>query len=294
MQRPRTHFKEVRFHNPRLTRVGVDVIDLDELRGRAGAALASPERPVFYMLLLVHRGEGRHMVDFVEHRIKAGDVLFVRPGQVQHWRLHKSLNADVVLASPEALAPFVARADVGDMKVLGLDEWPATLRPREDSFLQARAAVATLRADTRGFDGSALEASLIWHQLLALFLRLAKSRATRSHLATTTESEVHRLFLRELDKNLDRRTTVRAVASKLGYSESTLTRACLAVSERTPKQLLDDRVVLEAKRLLVHSSATVGQIADALGFSEPTNFVKFFRRVARVSPIEFRMRNLPS
>jgi AraC-like DNA-binding protein len=45
---------------------------------------------------------------------------------------------------------------------------------------------------------------------------------------------------------------------------------------------------LEAKRLLVHTSLPVSVIANRLGFDEPTNFVKFFRREVQKSPGEFR------
>ena len=77
-------------------------------------------------------------------------------------------------------------------------------------------------------------------------------------------------------------------ARRLGYSESTLSRACVAAVGHTAKRAIDLRLVLEAKRLLVHSQATVVQISHQLGFSEPTNFVKFFRRLAGRTPQQFR------
>jgi AraC-like DNA-binding protein len=51
-------------------------------------------------------------------------------------------------------------------------------------------------------------------------------------------------------------------------------------------------VLLEAKRLLAHSTASVAAVAHQLGFSEATNFVKFFRRNAGVTPKAFRQRML--
>jgi AraC-like DNA-binding protein len=79
-------------------------------------------------------------------------------------------------------------------------------------------------------------------------------------------------------------------AKRLGYSESTLSRACVAATGYTAKQAIDLRVALEARRMLVHSDATVAQIGHRLGFSEPTNFVKFFRRTCGVTPLDFRSR----
>ncbi|MDB6106331.1 MAG: helix-turn-helix domain protein [Gammaproteobacteria bacterium] len=52
--------------------------------------------------------------------------------------------------------------------------------------------------------------------------------------------------------------------------------------------MIDRRVVLEAQRLLVHSGATSSAIGEELGFSESTNFVKFFKRQVGMTPEAFR------
>ena len=291
MRRREAQVKEIRFHNPRLARVGVDVLNLDELRERAGVGLATPERPNFYMVLLVHAGRGSHMVDFVEYPLERGAVLLVRPGQVQQWHLHKGLHAELVLVSPEALAPFIDRADA-DMKMLSLDDWPPMLRPQANTFAQARSAVATLRADTRDFAGTAMESALTGMNCWPCSCAWPESALLAPGRSGPRTAEIHRLFLRETEKSLGRRVSVRELARRLGYSESTLTRSCLAVAGHTPKELMDQWIVLEAKRLLVHSQATVGQVSHMLGFSEPTNFVKFFRRFGEVSPSEFRASHL--
>jgi len=56
----------------------------------------------------------------------------------------------------------------------------------------------------------------------------------------------------------------------------------------TAKEVIDQRVVLEAKRLLVHSNATSAQIGYQLGFPEPSNFVKFFRRMTGTTPLVYK------
>lgn len=279
--------REVRFDNPRLSKVGVDVVSLEQLRRRMGGALDLAERPDFYLLLFVERGGGRHMVDFVEHPLKRGHVLFVRPGQVQQWRMEGTLGGELVLVSPEALAPFIARAEA-DMQLLALDEWPATFVPRQPVFSRALADVRRLRADIARFQGGALQAAIIWHELLASLLRLMEDHSAAGKRLPRQESKVHRIFMRELEKHIHMRISVRELARRIGYSESTLSRACLETTGSTAKEAVDQRVALEAKRLLVHSQATVVRISHQLGFSEPTNFVKFFRRMAGVSPLAFR------
>lgn len=66
-----------------------------------------------------------------------------------------------------------------------------------------------------------------------------------------------------------------ALCRALGYAEKTLTRACVQWSGKTAKVLVDQRVVLEAKRSLAHGNDAIATIAHRLGFSEPANFIRF-------------------
>jgi len=77
-------------------------------------------------------------------------------------------------------------------------------------------------------------------------------------------------------------------AARLSVSTKTLTLAVRACTGQTPLQMIDDRLVLEAKRLLRLSDLTVKEIAYHLGFDSPSNFVKFFRRHTGFQPGEYQ------
>lgn len=280
--------KDVRFENPRLQRVGVEVMSLAQLREKAGAALGAHERVEFLMLLFVQAGRGIHRVDFEQHPAHAGTVLIVRPGQVQQWRLSPSLEGQLILVSPDALLPAVARGNAG-VNLLALEDWSTAFRPGRAQFAEALADVRRLRADLARFAGSDVECAMIRYGFMTLLLRLARDRMSMEPVTPgSREAQVHRLFVRELETGLRERWSVLDYAKRIGYSESTLSRACVAVTGLTAKQVLDRRVALEAQRWLAHSDESVVQIGHRLGFSEPTNFVKFFRRLVGVTPVGFR------
>ena len=176
------------------------------------------------------------------------------------------------------------------MKLLALDEWPVVTFTSDELFSQALADVFRLLDDIERFEGSEMEAAIIRHALFALLLRLARElRSANADAAVTREAQICRLFIRELESSFHKRLSVLDYSERIGYSASTLSRACIATLGHTAKHAIDLRVVLEAKRLLVHSPATVAQIGDQLGFTEVTNFVKFFRRLAGVTPQAFRI-----
>jgi AraC-like DNA-binding protein len=79
-------------------------------------------------------------------------------------------------------------------------------------------------------------------------------------------------------------------AKGLGCSAKALRRACLAVRGVPPKMMIEERVILEAKRLIAYTPSPIEAIAETVGFSEATNFVKFFSHHAGMTPSQFRMR----
>ena len=290
--RRRDGLKQVRFHNPRLARIGVEVTSMAELRQRVGAQLDAPERVEFFVLIVVRQGRGSHIVDFTELPVEPGTAVLVRPGQVQQWRLSAALDGPVLLAQAQALAPALGRGRDGQ-PLLALDEWPPALPLARALLSEVVRDIVRLRQDVERFDGSAVAAALVWHELMALLLRLGRARMPQSGgPPLSTEGDILRLFVRELEARFHTRPSVNQLARRIGYSESALARACLAAKGQTAKQVVDARIALEAKRLLAHSDASVAEIAHRLGFSEATNFVKFFRRIVGTPPLQFRVGTL--
>lgn len=84
--------------------------------------------------------------------------------------------------------------------------------------------------------------------------------------------------------------SVTELAHDLGYSTRTLDRACRQATGRTARQVLDERVGLEIRRLLTHTDRPVSQIAGDLGFDDSSNFSKFVRRQLGALPTQVRDR----
>jgi len=83
-------------------------------------------------------------------------------------------------------------------------------------------------------------------------------------------------------------------AARLGYSTRTLNRLARENTGLSAKELIDERVVLEARRALAHGPDTVARIAEELGFADPSNFSAYFpayfHQRTGLSPGEFRER----
>ncbi|WP_415899542.1 AraC family transcriptional regulator [Neptuniibacter sp. QD48_11] len=280
--------KHTFFENKRLAALGIEPISFSDLYQKLPTV---PERLEFYMLILVTKGHGQHCIDFIDYDLRPGTLLFVRPGQVQEWQDYCDLQAEVVLIDPAAL-PNDERVKSKGVDLLALQDWQnCTLLTEllQEDILQS---ISRLKRDFEGFDGSELDISLLRNELLNLLLRLARwqKKVRVTDQVTSRSRKTYQLFIDLLEQEYRTEHSLRFYAEKLGYAQSTLSRACIQVEGYSAKVVIDRRVALEARRMLVHSSASVAEVGYWLGFSEATNFVKFFRRMVGVTPQLFRER----
>lgn len=289
MHHPREVLRETRFANERLAPIGVELMTLSELHARVSSKqLLQTERVEFFMLLVATAGRGVHLVDFEHLRLRAGHIVFVRPGQVQQWQPASGLEADVLLIDPAVMQPTASMQQKSEMWLLRQEEWPIHFKLHVDALAAWRSLAALLRKELDHPLLDELSAAMARQLLVCLMLGISRS-ATGHAPAPTTQAVLVRRLRRELDALVHSRPSVGLLARRLGVSTSTLSRTCSDVLGHSAKEEVDRRVVLEAQRLLVHSTSTSAVIGELLGFSEPTNFVKFFRRLAGTTPEAFRL-----
>jgi AraC-like DNA-binding protein len=131
----------------------------------------------------------------------------------------------------------------------------------------------------------------ILHNLLHIFLLQAEREMRKQgfeELKPSASLDYLLLFKDLLEQNFRKEKSVNKYASELSISEKQLHKATTTLVDKTPKQVIDERIILEAKRLLVHSSQSIKELAYDLGYDEPTNFIKYFRKHTNTTPSEFR------
>ncbi|MBI3369437.1 MAG: AraC family transcriptional regulator [Burkholderiales bacterium] len=280
--------RRTRFANERLAPIGVELMTLTELRARVSQGqLFETERIEFFMMLVVTRGQGEHLVDFERFGLRAGQVVFLRPGQVQQWQRANGFEADVLLIDPAVVQPKTSTSRQATMALLRLEEWPVRFSMNVDELTAWTSLAALLRRELDQPVLDELSAAMAHELLVCLMLGLTRS-ATGNASAPTVQAVLIRRLRRELEAAVQTRPSVARLARSLGVSTSTLARTCKDVLGHSAKEEVDRRVALEAQRLLVHSTSTSVAIGELLGFSEPTNFVKFFRRRVGATPQAFR------
>ncbi|WP_405667259.1 helix-turn-helix transcriptional regulator [Streptomyces sp. NBC_01166] len=266
---------------------GLEVIELAELYERSrrhGNDPYAPLRPSFHQLIGVRERPLRVWVDFIEHELHPGSWLWIRPGQVQ--RFDPGLVAAdgvVVMFQPGFLPPATVSAAHMDPPY---EQCPLT--PEGPVAEGLRRALDHLAYEYGAMASLPLTAHIeVLRALLSvLVVRLAQARGPAPRQIAS--SEAFRRFHTAVERDHAVTRRVEDYAAALGYSPRTLTRATLAAAGRTAKQYIDDRVLLEAKRLLRHSGLTAREVAAQLGFTDASDFTKFFRLRTGTTPGAFR------
>lgn len=239
--------------------------------------LAAPLRLDFHVLYVGLRGAGDIIVDFEPTPIGKKWVAFVARGRVHQFTMRtRRADAWMLLFTPE----FLSLGASDPLPVPSLVARPSFPLAAEITTLTELLASEYARPDDE------LQRPLIGALLRGVLLHV--EREARATTATVTPQLAR--FFRALERDVLATRSAEHYARAAGLTKRRLGELLQERIGRSTKQVIDERVVLESKRLLVHTELSVKELAARVGFSEPTNFVKFFRLHAGETPQAFRAR----
>ncbi len=249
-----------------------------------------PNALQFYDVLLVTAGRGWYALDGHRYRVAPGQVFFTSPGQIRQWRV-KSLDGVCLFFPEEFLADFFNDP-------LFLDRLPY-FRAASDACslsLPSRSGRRMLRHLT-GMRSELLAfrhdtPHLLRAQLYEILVSLAR-HYTQQHgtpPGRTAHGTVER-FVEMVSHDPTAQRSVERCAKELSVTPGHLSRLCREHLGESAKRVAQRYLELRARRLLIHSSSTIGEVAQQLGFNDLSYFSRFFRRRTGVNPNAFRKLN---
>jgi len=275
----------VRTLTGRGTYAGIKVRSLQDVIGDDGLRHAL-HRHDHYFFLIVERGRGLHEIDLVQYTLGTQQIFVVRPGQIHQLTIGPSSRGYILSVEPSVLR----HGDASIRQIIRRACRQPMYRLGAASFGRVRSILSAMQseAERRAFG---FEALLPLH-LLHVLVELSRERqcevlgsSTRRASAVDVLDELYAL----IDDHVTERLPVSAYADMLKRTPRQLDALVRAVVGRTVAQLLDDAVMLEAKRRLVSTVESIKTIAYDLGFEDPSYFVRFFKRHAGMTPVHFRL-----
>lgn len=286
----------VGFNPPRDARLPVEVLTIADLRQRAPAEhFERLQRADFYRLIGVLEGQTRTMVDFSHFDMRPGDWLLVRPGQVFRYDFSRTWSGWMVVFRPDSLvASGTGSSPEGVDWLRHIEDLACQHRllPEEHRHMQGMTQQMLRDCEPASAPNSdtAVRHALLRLGLVSTLLRLWGWQNSRDVAMghPMGGGERYRRFRQRLERDFVNHHQVQHYANALGMAEKTLSRVCLAACGEPAKAVINQRLILEAKRLLAHTTQPVQAIASDLGFAEVTHFVKFFKKLTGLTPVAFR------
>lgn len=244
-----------------------------------------PHKHNFYLTVLFTKGEGKHEVDFELHTISPGMLFMLKPGQMHYWELSDDVEGYVFFHSKEFYDDGFTNSSINDFDFFGSFQSPSVVILKGDAFRNIQSLMLQMVEE---YGSNQL---LKWQKIRAIMNVVYVDISRNYSSVYAVESERYLLKVRQFEKlieqNFMKSRSVKDYANQLFVSEKHLNRILKSCLNKTSSQLIIERVLLEAKRMLMVASNSVAQISEELGFSDPSYFNRFFKKNTGVTPLHF-------
>ena len=250
--------------------------------------LFKPHRHSFYHLVYFTRGEGRHSIDFVRYPVRAGQIYFMKPGQVHHWEFEGDVEGYIVNFNPRHFQMMLSSAQYLEQFTFFGSQPTAQVVDLPDAT-QAQ-VVGILEKVVEEMDAKpAFAADMILTHLLQLFITVSRTLVpARPEQSARPGSLVLRNFRRLIEEHFMSMKLPKDYAALLYVTPNYLNSLCQDMLGVSSGELIRERILLEAKRLLVNGGLSITEIAYQLNFQDNSYFTKFFKKYAGQTPEDFR------
>ena len=260
-----------------------------------GRSVAVHRHDRLYQLHYLHSGAAHVYLDDLQYRVRGPLLIFTPPGIPHAFVTDADCEGHVLTVRQQ----LVWQLFEAGMHAACLD--PRLARPLcvelgglEGELAEEAASLELLlgllrREAEQARAGRELNLQALVRLIFASVLRLAE-QACADWPVPRDELQVFHRFTALIEARYREHWSLAQYAAALGVAEARLNRICRHLAAMSSKRLIFERLLQEAKRLLLHTGLGIGEIAYGLGFKDPGYFTRFFTRQLGVTPSDYRAR----
>ena len=243
-------------------------------------------RDDYHLFFLQEEGTTPIEIDFQKYHISPTSVVYIHPNQVHRMTSFENITISFLAINNESLNPEYLKLleEVAPTKPLLLN--------KEIFKVISEAVSLCLKLYERTQDK-------LYHTLLKDSCNTLVGLITSQYLAQSATRDalsrfeiIAKAFRLALERDFMTEKKPGAYAQKLNISTPYLNECVKHATGHSVSHQIQDRVLLETKRLLYHSDKSIKEIASEMGYDDYTYFTRFFRKLTGLTPSAFRRKNL--
>ncbi|ASK32486.1 AraC family transcriptional regulator [Chryseobacterium sp. T16E-39] len=251
--------------------------------------IEKPHRHDFYVTVLFTKGEGVHEIDFQKYDVSAGSIFFLSPGQVHSWELSDDTDGYIFFFSQEFYDMHYVNQHLRNFPFFNSTAFSRKLQ-LEDTDMQNMIAVCEEIQDEY-LSQNLMKEQLILSLLTKIYIHSSR-QFSRDYTALHSETSIsyfkhYQDFENMLETHFATEKSISYYASSLNISSKHLNRITQTVVQKTATEVITERVMLEAKRMLMYLNESLVDIAFRLGYEEYSYFARVFRKSSGITPTQF-------
>lgn len=243
-------------------------------------------RHEYYFILAIETGSGNHKIDFVNYNIDNYSVFTLRPGQVHQLELSADSTGFLMEFTPNFYHP----KDANSIQLLNKVSSKNLCNLDKGKLKKLYAVLADILSEYNDKQEGYQE--VIKANLGIFFIELLRHRqntAEASATATTYGQEQLDRLIQLIEKNLSTDKKVPYYADLLNLSSYQLNSITKSLLGKTCSDIINEQIILEARRYLLATSNQITQIAYHLGYEDVSYFIRFFKKQTGYTPDAFRL-----
>ncbi len=254
---------------------------------------SAPHRHNYYELIFFKTGGGFHEIDFNNYSIQPNSMHFVSPEQVhllkrkpqatgfvlsftkdyflEHLSLH-SFNERLSFFNQQSAKPIIQIKTIAQQK-------------------EVYELISKIQSEYHLSNEDRNNAIVSYLSLLLIAVRRIYLSLNPDNKSLSTRAELTNKFNTLVETNFRQQKSVASYAKQLNITSGHLSDTIQKDTGKTASQIIHDRILLEAKRLLFHSLKSIKEIAFELNYDNPSYFNRFFKKQTNSTPEQFRQQN---
>lgn len=237
----------------------------------------------YFEIIYLSKGSGYHYIDLNKFAIAPPVMFFIRQEQVHYWEITTEPDGYVVIIRKS----FIEKSlDSGLKSLLVKISSECCLQLSDTSTIEKLLELLTQENKLSGANAFQIIEGLL-KSLLAKVLEVSEPMTHKQDHKT----DLFQSFIQLLSAANGIKNKVAYYAEKLNTTPQNINAACQKSIQKPAAEVLAEFVLNEAKRLLLYTDKTVSEISFILAFTDPSHFVKYFKKLVGSTPQSFRRTN---